>query len=260
LNLQHCPDCHHELVEVTFKSQKGGNIHCYYCSHCGGSFFEHWDSNLLSLSEIKNDLEKVFFQEEEVDRINLEPECPFDQSIMRAISSEAIPLGVHIFACPSCHGNWFPKAELVRFKQGQEKKIFGLKMSNIPLTSISAVFLPVLFVAFMFGSVFLARQTFLSPKPSTVTVGAAGYFKLLQIKAVKPSSVEISFFTDDPVKTTVLYKENGMDAISSFYEADYSRYHYIVIKDLVDPGMYMFQMKSVALENKLYESEWMSAK
>jgi Zn-finger nucleic acid-binding protein len=255
-----CPDCHHELVEVTFNSEKGGKIHCFYCSHCGGSFFEHWDSNLLSLSEIKKDLEKVFFQEEEVDKINVEPDCPFDASMMRPVVSEAVPLGVRIFFCPTCRGNWFPKSELVKFKESQEKKVFGFKVSKIPLTSISAVFLPVVFVVFMFGSALVARQSFLAPKPGAITVGATSEYKLLQIKVIQPSSVEISFLTDNPVKTTILYKKIGLDAVLSEYEPNYSRYHFFVIKNLIEPEKYLFQMKGVALENKVYESEWLSPK
>jgi Zn-finger nucleic acid-binding protein len=259
--VQNCPDCHHDLVEVTFKSEKGGDIHCFYCSHCGGSFFEHWDSNLLGLNEIKKDLEKVFFQEEEVEKINVEPTCPFDQSMMRPVMSEAVPRGVRIFFCPTCKGNWFPKAELVRFKQSQEKKVFSFKSLNIPMASISSVFLPVLFVMFIFGSAVIAGRSFMSSKTiQQINVGAISVFQMMQIKSISTSSVEISFFTDEVVKTTFNYKKSESAEVLSETEKDFSRYHYFVIRNLENPKVYLFQLQGVNLNGKVYASQWMGAK
>lgn len=254
-----CPDCRHELIEVTFDSEKAGKIHCWYCSFCGGAFFDHWDSNLLNLEEIKNELSRVFYQEENTEKINVEPECPFDQSAMLPVVSPAVPAGVRVFYCPFCHGNWFPRAELKKFKEEQEKKVSKFKNLNIPLTSISAVFLPLLLVAVLLGSAFVVRRGFLST-PQNISVGASVFHKMLHLKKIGPNAVEISFYTEEPVKSTILYKKNGMPTPLSQKEGSYSRYHYAVISNLDNPDDYLFQVTSISLLAKEYNSEWLSAK
>lgn len=254
-----CPDCKKELIEVTFDSEKAGKIHCFYCSNCGGAFFEHWDSNLLTLDEIKRELERVFSQEEDLSQINTEPDCPFDQSTMRPVISEAVPSNVRIYFCPFCHGNWFPKSELVKFKQAQERKVLKFKSMNLPLASVFSVFLPVLLVFTMLGSAFLIRHSFLTGVQQGLSTGASGFYKMLHAKQIDSSKVEISFYTEEPVKSTLSYNKPG-EEMKQKQENDFSRYHYVLIDGLNGSQNYLFQIKSVNFEGKEFVSEWMSAK
>lgn len=253
-----CPDCQHELIEVSFDSEKAGKIHCWYCSNCGGAFFEHWDSNLLSLSDIKQELSRLFKQDEEVTAINQSPACPIDAAVMNPIVSEAIPAGIKIFFCPVCRGNWFPKGELIKFKMEQEGKLAQLKKMNMPMASIFSLFLPVLFLAVMTGVTFYARSVILNQQALNVQVKAASYQKMLQIKKISTTAVEISFFTDDPSKSIIYYKAEG--TILNKNENGFSRYHYVVINDLNNPASYLFQIQTTTGTGKVHVSEWLAAK
>jgi Zn-finger nucleic acid-binding protein len=253
-----CPDCQHELIEVSFDSEKAGKIHCWYCSNCGGAFFEHWDSNLLSLTDIKQELARLFKQDEEVITINQTPSCPMDTTVMNPIVSAAVPAGIKIFFCPTCRGNWFPKGELVKFKMEQEGKLAQLKKMNMPMASIFSLFLPVLFVAVMTGVTFYARSVILNQQSLNMQAKAASYQKMLQIKKISATSVEISFFTDEPSKSIIYYKAEGV--VLNKNENDFSRYHYVVIDNLNNPVNYLFQIQTTTSSEKIYNSEWLSAK
>lgn len=254
-----CPDCQHELIEVSFDSDKAGKIHCWYCSNCGGSFFEHWDSNLLTLDDIKNELARLFKQDEEVVNINQTPKCPLDQNIMQCVASTAVPANIKIFYCPVCRGNWFPKGELIKFKTEQEGKLAQFKKMNVPMSSIFSLFLPVLFVAIMTGITFYARSVLLNQQSILYQTRAASYQKMLQIKKIDTDSVEVSFFTDDPSKSVIYYQAEG--AILNKSEQDFSRYHYVRIDDLSGGvANYLFMVRTTTSAGKVYNSEWLSAK
>lgn len=254
--MQICPDCQRDLTEVSFESEKAGKIHCFYCSNCGGSFFEHWDSNLLSIDDIKRELERIFSQEESVGKTNLEPECPIDGATMHPIASEAVPAGVRVYACPTCHGNWFPKADLVKFKEMQTRKIFKFKNLGIPLASVSAVFLPAMFLAIMTGVMIYTKNKVIDNKNTYVST-ASGFQKMIQIKDTKKNSVEILFVTDEPSKSVISYKVPG-GKVYQKEETDFSRYHYVLINNLTNPKDYLFQIKSTTISSKEYNSEWLS--
>ncbi len=253
-----CPDCQKDLIEVTFDSDRAGKTKCLYCSSCGGSFFEHWDSNILTLNDIKQELSRLFKQEEEVTNINLSPPCPLDQTTMVGVKSEAVPEGLKIFSCPQCHGNWFPRREIVRFKEIQEGKLGQLKKFRVPMGSLGALFLPVFFVAIMTGLTFYARNVVLKNDPYSVQIKAAENYKMLQIKKIDEVSVEISFYTDEPSKSIIYYKTNS-DILNKAEAAD-SRYHYLRIDDLKNPENYLFQIRTTTTSGKEYNSEWLSAK
>lgn len=253
-----CPDCLHPLIEVSFDSEKAGKVHCLYCSFCGGSFFEHWDINLLSLEDIKKELSRLFKQQGEVPASKANPKCPVCQNSMEVLHHEAIPQNVHVFACPSCHGNWFPKGELVKFKEEQTSKLASLKKLNIPLASIYSLFLPVFFLAMVFGMTYYFRQSAQNGTLFTIQTRASTYQKMLQIKKISETSVEISFFTDEPTKSIVYYRSEN--EILNKQENDYSRYHYTVIDNLLNPTAYLFQIRSETPSGKAYNSDWLTAK
>lgn len=253
-----CPDCHSDLIEVSFDNEKIGKIHCLYCGRCGGSFFEHWDSNILSLDDIKQELSRLFKQEEEVASINNAPPCPKEGTIMQLVKTAAVPKGINIFACPTCHGNWFPRREIVRFKELQEGKLGQLKNLKVPMGSIMGIFLPVFFVAIMAGLTFYARNVVLKNAPYSIQSKAAENYKMLQIKKVDAVSVEISFYTDEPSKSVVYYKSNT--TVLNKAETALSRYHYLRIDNLAAPENYLFQIHTVTSSGKAYNSEWLSAK
>jgi Zn-finger nucleic acid-binding protein len=245
-------------MEVSFDSEKAGKIHCWYCNNCGGSFFEHWDSNLLSLSDIKHELTRLFKQGEEVVNINQAPNCPMDQALMQCVSSEAVPASVKVFYCPTCHGNWFPRGELIKFKTEQEGKLSQFKKMNMPMASIFSLFLPVFFVAVMVGVTFYARNVIVNQQMVSVQTKAAALQKMLQIRKISATAVEISFYTDEPSKSIIFYKAES--AVLNKNENDLSRYHYVVIDNLNNPASYLFQIQTTTVSGDKFTSEWLSAK
>ena len=126
------------------------------------------------------------------------------------------------------------------------------------MASIFSLFLPVLFVAVMTGVTFYARSVILNQQSLNMQAKAASYQKMLQIKKISTTSVEISFFTDELSKSIIYYKAEGVVLNKS--ENDFSRYHYVVIDNLNNPSSYLFQIQTTVTSGKIYNSEWLSAK
>lgn len=256
--MPHCPDCGKDLIEISFETETAGKIHCWYCSNCGGSFFEHWDSNLLTLSDIKNQLSRLFKQEAEVSNINPTPKCPLDGTYMARVESQAVPKDIRIFFCETCRGNWFPKDELVKFKEKQRGKIEEFKRLGIPIKSVFAVFLPLVIITIITVITFFTKDKIITLPSFQFGAKAGIYQKMLQIKKIDETSVEISFFTDEATKGIVSYQARG--AVATKEELNFSRYHYVRIDNLLEPQAYLFQITSTTLDGKTYTTEWLSAK
>ncbi len=143
-----CPECNHQLAPIALTT-KTGVVTLDYCPNCGGVWSDSGEVNFLKRRDL-TPLIHLLPKHSDHPSIYSLP-CPRDRNTLHITKAESIPANVDIFRCGSCGGLWFPEDALVDFKKAQEYKLAYFKTWQIPLHSIYAVLLPLLFIAVIGG-------------------------------------------------------------------------------------------------------------
>ena len=148
-----CPNCNHQLTTKRVRTSSSGTIDIDTCEACGGVYFDRGEVNRIPREEA----EKLVAEHNvsAADTSKGTQHCPKCGSSLKRYWGESVPTDVYILRCPACHGAWFPKKDLVRFKEAQNAKIQFHKMWNIPLPSLSSVMLPISLFVLLTGSLWV---------------------------------------------------------------------------------------------------------
>jgi len=124
---------------------------------------------------------------------------------MPGIKDDPVPQTVTVYTCPNNHGDFFPKNQLLLFKEAQQSKIYYHKLWGIPLRSAFAVLIPIL-VIFSFATLLPSILEQVTTTQET-RVKASELLTSPLITPISSTQVLISFSTQKPAKTTLKFTE-----------------------------------------------------
>jgi len=147
-----CPYCQEKLITKEVKVKDGTPIDIEYCPNCGGYWLDHWEVNFIPFKNIKKII-KGTPKKPNPDIGERVMKCPHCHKRLEILQGENVPLNTTVFFCPQCHGNWFPKGQLLAFKKAQEAKLAYFKTWQIPLGSVFSILLPMFLICLITASI-----------------------------------------------------------------------------------------------------------
>lgn len=200
-----CPYCKQSLSTLEIQTTDGQTKNISECLNCGGHFIDSYTANFISIETARN-VDSVLPKSTSLPALT--PTCSICGQIMTSIKDDAVPQTVTVFSCPNNHGDFFPKGQLLLFKEAQQAKIYFHKLWGIPLKSAFAVLIP-LFIVFTAVSVLPSVITQLQSSQEN-RVKASEILTNPLITPISNTQVLISFSTERPAKTTIKFTE-GLD-------------------------------------------------
>lgn len=201
----HCPDCGSVLITVTLGTEPP--IKLDVCSSCSGVWTDQGETNFFKVSDLANVAlpgtpHRVPAPQDRY--------CPKDHTPLSRNKGENIPEDVVVFHCSSCGGNWFPTGQLKHFKEAQRVKLSFFKTWHIPISSPAAILLPVLLLMIITGSIVVTvisiQQQIQTESQAKSLVGKP------VVRNISPTEVFISFTTNAPVATSLIYWQATLQA------------------------------------------------
>jgi len=197
-----CPHCNAQLSFITIDTTDGQTQTIDECLNCGGHFLPPYLANFLSQETAKN-IDSVLPKSKTVPSSS--PVCPKCGQSMSSIKDDAVPETVTVFTCPNNHGDFFPKGQLLSFKNAQQAKIYYHKIWGIPLKSAMAVIIPLVII---FSAVSIMPTIV---KQLTITkesrVKAGDILTAPLITPISDTQVLISFSTKNQAITSIRFTE-----------------------------------------------------
>lgn len=197
-----CPHCHQPLSALEIETSDGHIHSIEECLSCGGHLIEPYLANFLTLETARN-VDSILPKSHSVPTAS--PVCPKCGQPMPGIKDDSVPQTVTVFTCPNNHGDFFPKNQLLLFKQAQQSKIYYHKLWGIPLRSAFAVLIPIL-VIFSFVTLLPSILKQVTTTQET-RVKASEILTNPLITPISSTQVLISFSTQRPAKTSLRFTE-----------------------------------------------------
>lgn len=197
-----CPHCHQPLTSIEIETTDGHPHSVDECLNCGGHFLEPYLANFLSVETARN-VDSVLPKNNAVPATS--PICPKCGQIMSGIKDDAVPQTVTVYTCPNRHGDFFPKNQLLLFKEAQQSKIYYHKLWGIPLRSAFAVLIPIL-VIFSLATLLPSILEQVTTTQET-RIKASEILTQPLITPISSSQVLISFSTQRPSITSIRFTE-----------------------------------------------------
>jgi len=223
-----CPYCKQILSTIEIETSDGQTHNIDECLNCGGHFIPSYVANFITIETARN-IDSVLPKSHSF--AVQAPTCSKCGQIMSSIKDDSVPQTVTVFTCPNNHGDFFPKGELLLFKEAQQAKIYFHKLWGIPLKSAFAVLIP-LFVLFTAISVLPSVITQLKSSQEN-RVKASEILTPPLITPISGTQVLISFSTQKPAKTSIKFTE-GSDKI--FITSDTLTTNHLQSVDNLLPG------------------------
>jgi len=223
-----CPHCSHPLSSIIIDSIDSQPQTVNECLNCGGHFLPPYTANFLSIETAKN-VDSVLPKSNAVPTSS--PICPKCNQTMSSIKDDAVPETVTVFTCPNNHGDFFPKKQLLHFKQAQQAKIYYHKIWGIPLKSAFAVIIPLLIVFTAVTAMPTIIKQLNYSQESRVKAG--GVLTTPLITPISNSQVLISFSTKNPTIASVRFTE-GLD--NTFVISKAPQTNHLLNVDGLTPG------------------------
>lgn len=243
-----CPDCESNLISLQAKNQAGDHINVWSCLNCAGLWLNNFEANQLSLAEVK----KIVKPAKEISLVKNEiRKCPCCQIPLENFRGESVPVNCQVFFCPNCHGNWFPRNELLKFKKAQETKLKFFKIWQIPLGSPFAILLPVLILFFIAASIPLT--VYLTKKNQENRTQASEMIKNINILPINNDQVSIVWTTEKPLRTAIKYGTSSFLMKEMMVSDKPNTLHQVTLSDLKSSVVYYYQI-ILREENKIIKS------
>lgn len=252
-----CPKCGKGLSLKKIHTTKTGSIEADYCKSCGGIFFDKGEVNRVS-HETAHDL-----AEQAPGHVDTsEPgtgECPKCGADLKQYFGESVPNDVHVLRCPECSGTWFDAEELDHFKEAQDAKINYFKTWKMPMSSLSAVLIPIALLVVMTGSTVLTVN-----RLEEVNYQRTRASEILSTPSVIPgperNSATIIFATSEPARTEIEFTyARPLGTVTLPLDEGFGNNHQINITDLEPGQRYTYKINVVTYEDSftsdMYEFE-----
>lgn len=228
-----CPHCHQPLSALEIETSDGHIHSIEECLSCGGHLIEPFLANFLTLETARN-VDSVLPKNHTVPTAS--PLCSRCGQPMSSIKDDSVPQTVTVFSCPNNHGDFFPKNQLLLFKQAQQSKIYFHKLWGIPLRSAFAVLLPIL-VIFSFVTLLPSILKQVTTTQET-RIKASEILSSPLITPISSTQVLISFATQRPAKTSLHFTKG----LTKTYEVSttFQTNHLLSIDELVPSTNYKY--------------------
>jgi hypothetical protein len=228
-----CPHCHEPLSVIEIETADGQSHSIKECLSCGGHFLEPYLANFLTVETARN-VDSILPKSHAVP--TAPPSCPHCGQIMSSIKDDAVPQTVTVFTCPNHHGDFFPKDQLLLFKQAQQSKIYFHKLWGIPLRSAFAVLIPIL-VIFSLATLLPSILKQVTTTQET-RVKASEILTSPLITPLSSTHVLISFSSYRPAKTSLRFTEGQTQSYPVSTSAQIN--HLLSIEDLRPSTLYKY--------------------
>lgn len=238
-----CPHCHQPLSAIEVETTDGHSHSIDECLNCGGHFIDPYLANFFSLETIRN-IDSILPKSHSVPVAT--PICPKCGQTMPGIKDDAVPQTVTVYTCPNNHGDFFPKNQLLLFKQAQQSKIYYHKLWGIPLKSAFSVLIPVL-VIFSLATLLPSILQQMSTSQET-RIKASEILTSPLITPVSPTQVLISFSTQKLVKTSIRFTEGQTETYSV---SDTAQSNHLISVDNLTPGTLYKYVIVIDLDGKI---------
>jgi hypothetical protein len=159
---------------------------------------------------------------------------------MTIFRGESIPYDLSVYQCKKCGGFWFPFNTLNRFKAAQKTKLDYYKQWKIPLPSVYSVILP-LMILIILGTGLLAVMTGINRETDTRIKADVPISKPLVLHP-DATSVIISFKTDTPVTTKIIYWQRPNAKTETWVSSMARIDHTIQLGNLDSGATYSYQL------------------
>lgn len=228
-----CPHCRQPLSTISIETSDGQTHPLKECLSCGGHFLEPYLANFITVETARN-IDSVLPKTHAVPATL--PICPHCGQTMSSIKDDSVPQTVTVFICPNHHGDFFPKDQLLSFKEAQQSKIYFHKLWGIPLRSAFAVLLPVL-VIFSLATLLpsIIKQVSLTQE---TRIKASEILTPPLITPLSSTHVLISFSSFRPAQTTIRFTEGQSQTYTVSASAQTN--HLVSIEDLSPGTLYKY--------------------
>jgi len=223
-----CPNCKESLSSIQIETSDGISHPIDECLNCGGHLIPSFIANFLTVETARN-VDSVLPKNNNLPAVS--PACSKCGQTMSSIKDDAVPQTVTVFTCPNNHGDFFPKGQLLLFKEAQQAKIYFHKLWGIPLKSAFAVLIP-LFIVFTAVSVLPTVVTQMQYNQEN-RIKASEILTSPLITPISGTQVLISFSTQKPAKTSIRFTE-GMD--KTFITSDVVTTNHLQNVEDLEPG------------------------
>lgn len=230
-----CPACNHKLTPYSLKGDVN-TVDVYYCHTCGGIWS---DAAINFISETKLEFLRNLLPENP-NVTTQEFVCPNDRQGLVRFQEESIPTDVDVFQCGKCRGYWFPSGMVFRFKKAQEVKRDYFKAWHIPLPSVYAILLPLLFIAIIGGGL-VATLSGLNQSQDT-RIQAQDLITKPLVLHPQPDEVLIHFTTKMAAVAKIKYWVNPNEVTETWSSTTAKTQHTLVLKNLEQNTTYFYQI------------------
>lgn len=243
-----CPTCGYLLQKLAVTTDSGGKFEIDHCGRCGGTWFDPYEINRIPYHEVVKLAHLTVLPKAHLGEFPTH-KCPRCYKTLSPYQSESTPRGVRFFRCSNCHGIFAMQKALEEFKKHQEEKITEYKTKNVAFPSLSAVFLPALFILLLFVTTFVTVSHLQETKEERIK--AAEIISSIQTIPISPTSVSVILQTKVPVKSKISYGLSTLQMTTYTISGAPTTFHQILLTDLVKNTAYFYQ---ITLEDEFGKS------
>lgn len=223
-----CPHCHQPLSALEIETSDGHIHSIEECLNCGGHLLEPYLANFLTLETARN-VDSILPKSHAIPTAS--PVCSKCGQLMPGIKDDSVPETVTVYTCPNGHGDFFPKGQLLLFKNAQQSKIYYHKLWGIPLRSAFAVLIPIL-VIFSFATLLPSILEQVSTTQET-RIKASEILTPPLITPLSSTQILISFSTRKMAKTSLRFTEGQAKTLSV---SDIPQTNHLISLEDLTPG------------------------
>ncbi len=204
-----CPNCGELLSPIHITTSGRGSITIHHCVNCSGTWFDNYDINRLTLTDVYRIAASSLIKKREIPWGKLDRLCPRDFHPLQRFKTEVTQENLNIERCPHCGGIFIMQKDLEKLKLAQTAKINIFKSLNIPFPSLHAFFIPIFFVGLLLFSTFLTVTNLENAKESETK--AKEEISSVTNVSIDSQSTAILFLTESPVVSSLEYGTNLFD-------------------------------------------------
>src|SRR3989344_6836017 len=235
-----CPNCGETLFPMSVKASEGSPLSIDHCIHCGSTWFDRYEINRLSYSEIfkisgASDIKKKDMIFGKMERL-----CPRDYHNLENYKTEVTTEYLVLERCPHCGGVFVSQKALEKFKSAQVGKMNMFKNSKLPSISLKNIFIPFFLVGLLLFSTFLTVSNLKDAKDSQIKAKEllAAVFDL----PIDSHTQTIMFETQTPVSSEIKFWSTPFDEKVISVSSVSTKTHIITLQSLKTNTIYSYQV------------------
>lgn len=225
-----CPNCGEILFPMTVKSSEGNPLSVDHCLHCGGTWFDRYEINRLSLSEVYKIGMATDIKRNEAPWGKMERLCPRDFKQLKIYKTDITSEHINIERCDHCGGVFTLQKDLDKFKHAQVARMNLAKTLNVAFISLKTVFIPFFFVGLLLFATFLTVSNL--PEAQDSRINAREQITKIFDLSIDPTTHTIFFETTTPVRSAIVYETSLLNQETQSINTKPSTSHVVTLISL----------------------------